>query len=349
MCTTLASGEGDPPACNCARPDPAAVHSAIAAPAAPRPLGRAVPPFAWVPGSSPTTTRRRRRGAADWYWELPPMTRGLLTVYLVTGLSAFLGVLPLKWLYHDWHLTFKILPEVWGSSAGLHSRPCARQRGPAGGATVPTRRAALACRPHRCGGCSPTSPFWAGPACTGSSSSSFCEWVGFVCWGGGAAAARPLHPRASRRRSLGTDWPVACGPAAQPSAPPPAPPLCPTLSIKYGGSYELAKFAHNTADGLTMLGIGAISGMVRAGRREREEGAAGGWPTGGGGRDACAGRQGAGRRRAMPVQLACPLLSTLAPAPLPPLPPSHSRSAWPRGCWPAPCRPCLSRPSTPAP
>ena len=33
-------------------------------------------------------------------------------MYLVTGLAAYAGVLPLKQLYHSWSLTFKILPEV---------------------------------------------------------------------------------------------------------------------------------------------------------------------------------------------------------------------------------------------
>lgn len=51
-------------------------------------------------------------GAADWYWALPPITRGLLTCYLVTGLTAYIGLLPLKHLYHDWRLCFKLLPQV---------------------------------------------------------------------------------------------------------------------------------------------------------------------------------------------------------------------------------------------
>lgn len=50
--------------------------------------------------------------AADWYWALPPITRGLLTVYLVTGLAAYIGILPLMKLYHNWSLTFKMVPEV---------------------------------------------------------------------------------------------------------------------------------------------------------------------------------------------------------------------------------------------
>ena len=53
-----------------------------------------------------------RSNAADWYWALPPITRGLLTVYLVTGLSAYMGVLPLKQMFHNWSLTFKMVPEV---------------------------------------------------------------------------------------------------------------------------------------------------------------------------------------------------------------------------------------------
>lgn len=62
-----------------------------------------------------------RSGAADWYWALPPMTRGLLTCYLVTGLAAFMGVLPLKHLYMDWRLVFRIraLPQVlWTAGCG---------------------------------------------------------------------------------------------------------------------------------------------------------------------------------------------------------------------------------------
>lgn len=53
------------------------------------------------------------RGAADWYWALPPITRSLLTCYLVTGLAAFVGVLPLQHLYHSWGLVFKLwVPQV---------------------------------------------------------------------------------------------------------------------------------------------------------------------------------------------------------------------------------------------
>ncbi|PSC71343.1 Derlin-1 [Micractinium conductrix] len=53
------------------------------------------------------------RGAAAWYHELPPLTKGLLTVYLVTGLGAWARVMPLKYIYHDWGLVFKRVPEVW--------------------------------------------------------------------------------------------------------------------------------------------------------------------------------------------------------------------------------------------
>lgn len=53
------------------------------------------------------------RGAADWYTALPPITRGLLTCYLVTGLAAFMGVMPLQYVYHSWQLCFKRVPEVW--------------------------------------------------------------------------------------------------------------------------------------------------------------------------------------------------------------------------------------------
>lgn len=51
-------------------------------------------------------------GALDWYHALPPITRALLTAYLATGLAAWAGVLPLKYLYHDWRLEFKRVPEV---------------------------------------------------------------------------------------------------------------------------------------------------------------------------------------------------------------------------------------------
>ena len=43
-------------------------------------------------------------GAADWYWALPPITRALLTCWLATGLAAYLGALPIMYLYHDWNL-----------------------------------------------------------------------------------------------------------------------------------------------------------------------------------------------------------------------------------------------------
>ena len=59
-----------------------------------------------------------RRGAADWYWALPPITRGLLTLYIATGLAAYLGVLPLMQLYHAWGLELKLwVPQV--RAAGL--------------------------------------------------------------------------------------------------------------------------------------------------------------------------------------------------------------------------------------
>lgn len=35
-------------------------------------------------------------------------------------------------------------------------------------------------------------------------------------------------------------------------------------SVKYGGAYESARFSHNTADGITMVGVGCIAGLVRA-------------------------------------------------------------------------------------
>ena len=63
-----------------------------------------------------------RSNAADWYWALPPITRGLITVYLVTGLAAYMGILPLKQMFHNWSLTFKLFPEVrrapWAASEG---------------------------------------------------------------------------------------------------------------------------------------------------------------------------------------------------------------------------------------
>ena len=40
------------------------------------------------------------------------------------------------------------------------------------------------------------------------------------------------------------------------------PAACP-CSVQYGGSYETSKFAHNTADGLTMMGVGMSVAMVR--------------------------------------------------------------------------------------
>ncbi|KAL4420836.1 hypothetical protein ABPG75_010492 [Micractinium tetrahymenae] len=49
----------------------------------------------------------------DWYHALPPITRAVLTVYLATGLAAWAGVLPLKYLSHDWRLEFKRVPELW--------------------------------------------------------------------------------------------------------------------------------------------------------------------------------------------------------------------------------------------
>lgn len=53
-----------------------------------------------------------RSGAADWYHALPPITRSLLTCYVVTGLSFYLGIMPLQYFYHDWGRIFKRVPEV---------------------------------------------------------------------------------------------------------------------------------------------------------------------------------------------------------------------------------------------
>ena len=36
-------------------------------------------------------------------------------------------------------------------------------------------------------------------------------------------------------------------------------------SAKYGSAYESARFSHNTADGITMVGVGCIAGLVRRG------------------------------------------------------------------------------------
>jgi hypothetical protein len=52
-------------------------------------------------------------GAADWYTSLPPITRGLLTCFVATGLAFYIGALPLKYMYHSWGLVFKLpVPEV---------------------------------------------------------------------------------------------------------------------------------------------------------------------------------------------------------------------------------------------
>jgi Derlin-2/3 len=109
------------------------------------------------------------RNAADWYWALPPITRGLLTVYLVTGLSAYMGVLPLRQMYHDWSLTFKMVPEVWRLVT--------------------------------------TYTFIGRPS---------LHWLFQLVW-----------------------------------------------LAKYGSAYETARFSHNTADGITMVGVGCIAGLVR--------------------------------------------------------------------------------------
>lgn len=107
------------------------------------------------------------RNAADWYWALPPLTRGLLTVYLVTGLSAYMGILPLKQMFHNWSLTFKLLPEVWRLVT--------------------------------------TFTFIGRPS---------LHWLFQLVW-----------------------------------------------LVKYGGAYESARFSHNTADGITMVGVGCIAGL----------------------------------------------------------------------------------------
>lgn len=73
-------------------------------------------------------TLARRSGAAAWYHELPPLTKGLLTVYLVTGLGAWARVMPLKYIYHDWGLVFKRVPEVRGGCRAMR-RAGGRQAG----------------------------------------------------------------------------------------------------------------------------------------------------------------------------------------------------------------------------
>lgn len=67
-------------------------------------------------GFTPLAASLLRSGAADWYHALPPITRSLLTCYVVTGLAFYLGVMPLQYFYHDWGRIFKRLPEVgwWG-------------------------------------------------------------------------------------------------------------------------------------------------------------------------------------------------------------------------------------------
>lgn len=45
------------------------------------------------------------------------------------------------------------------------------------------------------------------------------------------------------------------------SLPLPVPCLC--RSAKYGSAYESARFSHNTADGITMVGVGCIAALVR--------------------------------------------------------------------------------------
>ncbi|KAL6769681.1 DER1 [Auxenochlorella protothecoides x Auxenochlorella symbiontica] len=52
-------------------------------------------------------------GPAAFYWGLPPMTRLLLTCFLVTGLGALVGVLPYTHMYLDWHYLLRVPPQVW--------------------------------------------------------------------------------------------------------------------------------------------------------------------------------------------------------------------------------------------
>ena len=78
-------------------------------------------------------------------------------------------------------------------------------------------------------------------------------------------------------------------------------------SVQYGGSYETAKFSHNTADGLTMVGVGMSVAMVRrgrsasaAGRSKMHSGNDGGQPRGW--RQAASSGSGGGAPMAISIQ-----------------------------------------------
>ena len=52
------------------------------------------------------------RGPLDFFWELPPVTRLLMTTYLITGFGVLFGLVPLKYFYHDWGLIWRWPPQV---------------------------------------------------------------------------------------------------------------------------------------------------------------------------------------------------------------------------------------------
>eukprot|EP00887_Chlorella_sp_A99_P000263 scaffold13.g263.t1 len=61
----------------------------------------------------PVTDAPWRRGPLDFYWDLPPITRLLLTTYLVTGFGTFVGIFPLQYVYHEWRLIWRFPPQLW--------------------------------------------------------------------------------------------------------------------------------------------------------------------------------------------------------------------------------------------
>lgn len=93
----------------------------------------------------------RCRTIGAWYLGIPPITRALLTTYLITGLGFMIGVVPLKYMYLDWGLVspLRLLrsrqsPEVCAPGARSECGPPRRRaqascsvRGPAALVALP--------------------------------------------------------------------------------------------------------------------------------------------------------------------------------------------------------------------
>lgn len=74
--------------------------------------GRIGPSVATKRDSHPTS--RFGRGPLDFYWALPPITRTLLTAFLITGIGSLISMDPLRQMYLQWGLVLgRFPPQLW--------------------------------------------------------------------------------------------------------------------------------------------------------------------------------------------------------------------------------------------